>query len=155
MAHSYTNLLVHVVFSTKNRAKDLSGASRDEVWWYLEGIARNVDCTALAVGGGLEHVHVLLKYPASTNLAQIVTKLKSNSSRWMRERHNPHFGWQNGYAAFTVSQSNAEQVAAYIASQEEHHKRVDFQDEYVSLLKRNEIRFEVDRLWGPRADALG
>ena len=66
----------------------------------------------------------------------------------MRERHNPHFGWQNGYAAFSVSQSKATEVAAYIDGQEAHHKRVDFEDEYVSLLKRNEIRFEADRLWG-------
>lgn len=147
MAHSYTNLLVHIVFSTKNRVKDLSGPTRDEMWRYLEAVARNVDCDALAVGGGLDHVHVLLKYPASVKLAEIVTKLKSNSSRWMRHRHNPHFGWQNGYAAFSVSQSRAADVAAYIDGQEAHHKRVDFEDEFVSLLKRNEIRFEAERLW--------
>lgn len=102
----------------------------------------------MAVGGGLDHVHVLLQYPASAKLAEIVTKLKSNSSRWMRERHYPHFGWQNGYAAFSVSQSRAAEVAAYIRGQEERHKRVDFEDEFVSLLKRNEIRFQADRLWG-------
>lgn len=148
MAHSYTNLLVHVVFSTKNRAKDLNGPSREEVWNYLENVALNIDCKALAVGGGLDHVHILLRHSASASLADIVKKLKSNSSRWMRERHSPRFGWQNGYAAFSVSQSRAAEVAAYIYGQEAHHKRVDFEDEYVSLLKRNEIRFEAERLWG-------
>jgi putative transposase len=148
MAHSYTNLLVHVVFSTKNRAKDLTGERRADMWIYLADVAKNVDSQAPAVGGGVDHVHLLLRYPAAASLSDIVKKLKSNSSRWMREQHNPHFVWQNGYAAFSVSQSRAAEVAAYIDGQEAHHKRVDFEDEYVSLLKRNEIRFEAERLWG-------
>ncbi len=117
------------------------------MWSYLADVAENVECRALAVGGGLDHVHLLFCYPAAASLSDIVKKLNSNSSRWMRENHNPHFGWQNGYAAFSVSQSKAADVAAYIEGQEEHHKRVDFEDEFVSLLKRNEIRFEAERLW--------
>src|SRR5690606_10783987 len=108
--HSYTNLLVHIVFSTKNRAKDLIEQRREAMWHCLETVARNIECRALAVGGGLDHVHLLVRHPASITVAEIAQKLKANSSRWMREEHNPHFGWQNGYAAFTVSHSNADHV---------------------------------------------
>lgn len=110
-------------------------------------LTRKVDCEALAVGGGLDHVHLLVRFPASVSVATVAGKLKSNSSRWMREHHDRHFGWQNGYAAFSVSQSKAGEVACYIEAQEAHHFRVDFEDELASLLKRNEIRFEADRLW--------
>lgn len=147
MAQSYTNLLVHIVFSTKGRSKDLAGDRREEMWGCLGAVARNIGCEALAVGGGLDHAHALIRHPASVNVAEVVRKLKSNSSRWMRERHDPHFAWQNGYAAFSVSQSKADEVAAYIEGQVAHHKRVDFERELVTLLERNEIRFEADRLW--------
>lgn len=148
MGDSFTNLLIHMVFSTKNRAKDLTSVVRAELYPYLGGLAREKSAKAYAIGGGLDHVHALLSVPPTIAPADLVSFLKSNSSRWMRGKFNRHFTWQAGYGAFSVSQSKVPAVAAYIEGQEEHHKRVDFEDELVSLLKRNEIRFEAERLWG-------
>ena len=114
---------------------------------YLGGVAGNKGATLLAVGGGLDHVHLLLDLRPVVAPADLVNALKSNSSRWIRSRFGSHFAWQSGYAAFSVSKSVQEAVTTYIENQEQHHKRVDFESEYVSLLKKNEIKFDNDRLW--------
>lgn len=120
---------------------------RSELYPYLSSVARQKGATLLAVGGGLDHVHLLLDLRPTVAPADLVNALKSNSSRWVRSRFGRHFAWQSGYAAFSVSKSVQATVAAYIENQEQHHKRVDFESEYVSLLKKNEIQFENDRLW--------
>ena len=147
MSHAFTNLLVHVVFSTKDRGKDLTSEVRGDLYSYLADVAHNKEARLIAVGGGLDHVHLLLELKPTSAPADLVRVLKTNSSRWLRSERLRHFSWQNGYAAFSVSKSMQSRVAAYIEGQEEHHKRVDFESEYVSLLKRNEIEFENERLW--------
>lgn len=147
MSHAFTNLLVHVVFSTKNRGKDLTSEVRKELYLYLADVAHNKGARLIAVGGGLDHVHLLLELKPTSAPADVVRMLKTNSSRWLRYLRLSHFSWQNGYAAFSVSKSMQSQVTAYIQGQEQHHKRVDFESEYVSLLKKNEIEFENERLW--------
>jgi REP element-mobilizing transposase RayT len=114
---------------------------------YLSSIARIKGATLLAIGGGLDHVHLLLDLRPAVAPADIVNALKSNSSRWARNRFGRYFAWQSGYAAFSVSKSAQAAITTYIENQEQHHKRVDFESEYVSLLKKNEIKFENDRLW--------
>lgn len=114
---------------------------------YLAKAASEKGGTALAVGGGLDHVHLLLDLKPSVALSDFVRGLKTTSSSWVRRRFNRHFAWQTGYAAFSVSKSQQARVVDYIEAQEEHHKRVDFESEYVSLLKKNEIKFDNDRLW--------
>ncbi len=146
MSHSYTNLLFYVVFATKGRAKDLSAGVQSELYPYLIALAREKECEVDAVAGGLEHVHLLIRAPAKNSVADLVKFLKGNSSRWLGRKLNPHFAWQAGYAAFSVSQSKRGEVGDYIRGQEEHHRRYRFEDEYVGLLKKNEIEFE-ERLW--------
>ena len=148
MPHSFTKLLFHLVFATKRRAKDLTGDLRSSMLAKLEEIARNVGAQPLAVGAGLDHVHLLVRCPATLIVAELARSLKANSTRWARESGRPDFGWQNGYAAFTVSQSRAGEVASYVRDQQTRHQRVSFEDEFVSLLKRNEIEFENEHLWG-------
>lgn len=147
MSHAFTNLLVHVVFSTKNRGKDLTSDVRKELYLYLADVAHNKKARLLAVGGGLDHAHLLLELQPTAAPADVIRAIKTNSSRWLRSTKARHFAWQNGYAAFSVSKSMQSQVTAYIQGQEQHHKRVDFESEYVSLLKKNEIEFENERLW--------
>jgi REP element-mobilizing transposase RayT len=147
MPDDYTNLLVHVVFSTKNRDKNLTGAVRRELCPYLAALAKECRAKAYAVNGGLEHVHLLVSVPPTLTVADLMKFLKASSSRWIRGRFNKTFAWQPGYGAFSVSHSRRSEVCAYIDGQMEHHKRTSFDDEFVSLLKRNEIEFESDRLW--------
>ena len=149
MAHSYTNLLVHVLFSTKNREKRLGAEIRKSLFPYLAAVLNDQGSKVLIVGGGLEHVHLLLRIRPDQNVAAVVRHAKTLSSRMIRAKFDKSFQWQSSYAALSVSQSQRQRVYDYIANQEAHHKRVDFDSEYVSLLKRNEIRFDLERLWTP------
>ncbi len=148
MAQSYSNLIVHIVFSTKHRGKDLTAEVRSELYLYLGSLAIDNGGELWAVGGGLDHVHLLARIKPSVSVSDFIRELKARSSKWIGERFNRYFAWQVGYSVFSVSQSNVEAVTAYILTQETHHRKVSFEDEYVSLLKRNEIEFEEKYLWG-------
>ncbi|MEX2303998.1 MAG: IS200/IS605 family transposase [Bryobacterales bacterium] len=147
MPDTYTNLLVHVVFSTKSRDKNLTADVRRELYSYLTALTRKSGSKALAANGGLDHVHLLVLLPPNVTISDLVRFLKANSSRWIRGKFNRTFAWQSGYGAFSVSRSRFGEVRDYIDGQVEHHKRVSFENEFVSLLKRNEIEFESERLW--------
>ena len=145
MAHTLTLLLAHLVFSTKERRPWLDNAVRDDVLAYLGGIARESGATALAAGGTVDHVHILVAYPSSIALAELVRLLKANSSLWLHRQHpgtHAGFGWQTGYGAFSVSHSVRGAVIEYIARQEEHHRRTTFAQEYVALLQRHGIDYD-------------
>ena len=149
MAQSHCSLLVHVVFSTKDRAKDLDADLCPRLFGYIATVIDSKGAKAHMVGGGLEHVHVLFTLPASVTLADIVRAVKSNSSRWVHETFpkKRHFGWQAGYAAFSVSHSKFAEVYAYVRDQEDHHRRHAFEDELISLLKRNDVEYDERYLW--------
>ena len=147
MAHSYTNLLVHVLFSTKNREKRLSAEIRENLFPYLAAVLNDQGAKALIVGAGLEHTHTLLRIRPDQNVAELVRLAKTHSSRMIRRKFDRGFQWQSSYAALSVSKSQRQRVYDYIANQEERHKRVDFDSEYISLLKHNEIPFDIERLW--------
>ena len=133
MAHTYTTNLVHCVFSTKERARAIPDGRKEKLWAYLYGIAHNLRIDVLAIGGTSDHVHLLLSLPANRQLAETVRDLKANSSRWM-SGHGDAFAWQQGYGAFSVSPSQVPVVKRYIRNQEEHHKKRNFDEEFVALL---------------------
>lgn len=145
MSHAYTNLLLHVVLATKDRGKDLSAYVQSDSYPYRIGLAGERGCRVDSVGGGLDHIHLLLNLPAKESVSELVKFLKANSSRWLRKA-NRSFGWQPGYAPFSVSQSKRQDVLEYTRGQEKHHRRHRFEDEYIGLLKKNEIAVE-ERLW--------
>ena len=147
MSHTLTNVLVHVVFSTKNREKALTAAIREDLHAYLAQVAANKGARVYVVNGGLEHVHMLLRVPARTAVADLIRDIKANSSSWLRRELSPHFAWQRGYSAFSVSHSQLSAVYQYIRNQEDHHRRHTFEAELISLLKRNEIEFDERYLW--------
>ena len=149
MGHTYTNLLAHIIFSTKDRVAYLKAEARDEVFAYVVGVARSLDVRTLKVGGHEDHLHLLLRIPASFPVCDVVNRIKTNSSRWIRKRGLLHrsFGWQNGYAAFSVSESSVNDVVAYIANQEAHHRRVSFQEELVAFLRKNGIEYDERYIW--------
>ncbi len=138
MSHTYTSTLFHVVFSTKERRRAI--AEPPKLWAYVAGVARNLHYAALSVGGTENHVHILLRLPGQVPVAEAVQKLKSNSSRWLRE-NGTWMGWQEGYGAFSVSASNVDAVRLYIQNQPEHHRRHSFEDEFLALLTKSGVTF--------------
>jgi putative transposase len=113
------------------------------MWSYLGGIATNVNATPLAIGGTKNHVHLLLTIPADLPVAKLLNVLKSNSSKWMSD-NGKQFTWQRGYASFSVSASNLVAVTKYIETQEEHHTKWSFEQEFLSLLKKHSVRFDAE-----------
>jgi putative transposase len=150
MPQSLANVLLHVIFSTKNRTPYLQDEQlRNDLYAYLAGTLRNLDCPALIVGGVSDHVHILCQLSRTMTIAELIQESKSESSKWVKERDHSlsDFRWQNGYAALSVSQSNAARVREYIAAQEEHHRTRSFQDEIRLLLRRHQIEFDERYVW--------
>ncbi len=148
-SHSFTNLLYHVVFSTKERQPWLDEDMRPRVFAYLGGLVRGVEGIALLVNGMPDHVHILAKLRQDQALSDVVRHIKANSSGWIHRTFPAleHFAWQTGYGAFSVSQSQVEKVRAYIENQEAHHRRRPFQKEFIALLKAHNLPFREEELW--------
>ncbi len=147
MAHTLTNLLTHVIFSTKDRAPLITPDLKPEMCAYLGGVVRELEGTALNVNAVPDHVHLLVKLPPRIALSEVVGKMKASSSGWVKRKWQTDFAWQAGYGGFSVSQSNVPAVANYIANQEQHHKRVVFREEFVAFLKKHEIEYDERYLW--------
>ncbi|MDQ3634682.1 MAG: IS200/IS605 family transposase [Acidobacteriota bacterium] len=144
MAKSYTNLIYHLVFSTKNRQPLITDNVKPRLYEYIGGIIRNKKGIALEIGGMSDHIHVLAKLRPDNSLSDVLRDLKANSSGWMHKvfPDQKDFSWQNGYGAFTVSASQIEIVRRYIANQEKHHGKFSFREEFIKLLKVNKIEFD-------------
>jgi putative transposase len=141
MAHTYPNVLVHCVFSTKYRRDSIPSELVERLGPYFVGIGKNHEIPVLSVGGTTNHVHLLTALPATIALAKAVQLLKANSSRWIGE-HGVEFAWQEGYGAFSVSASNLTAVKRYIEHQAEHHAKHSFEDEFVSLLRKSGVPYD-------------
>ncbi len=149
MPHTFTHLLTHIIFSTKDRAPLLGPEVKSRLLDYMGGIIREVGGNPLGINGTADHVHLLVWLPATVSVAEAMRVLKTNSSRWVREAgiSRRPFAWQAGYAAFSVSQSVAPEVQRYIAHQEEHHRKQSFKDELLSYLKKHGIEYDERYLW--------
>jgi putative transposase len=147
VSHTSGNILLHFIFSTQGRRPIIKPEFRDELFAYLGGIIREMKGTALIVNGAADHVHVLVRIRPAHSAAEIARVMKANSSRWVREKWDPKFAWQTGYGVFSVSESNVAEVTEYIAGQEEHHKKVSFQEEYVAFLKKNNVAYDERYIW--------
>ena len=150
MANTYTSLHCHVIFSTKNREPWLTEPIRKRLWPYLGGIARENQMKALEVGGVSDHVHILVSIPPTLAVAKAVQLIKGGSSHWIKETfpNTATFSWQDGYGAFSVSESQLEAVAEYIRHQEEHHRTKSFTEEYRAFLARHQIEYDERFLLG-------
>ncbi|GAA4448122.1 IS200/IS605 family transposase [Novipirellula rosea] len=141
---SHHGILVHVVFSTKYRKPLLHSDWLDDLFAYIGGTIKDHKAVLLKSGGIEDHVHLLLKIHPTFAIAATIQLLKANSSKWINEQKwlENKFQWQLGYGAFSVSQSMANEVKAYIAGQREHHRKRTFRDEYLAMLKKHEIEFD-------------
>jgi putative transposase len=150
MAHSYTNILMHYIFTTKNREKVITKELQERLWAYMGGIARENKMKALCIGGVMNHVHLLLSLPATLSIAKAIQLIKGGSSMWVHDTFPEfkHFNWQEGYGAFSVSVSRVDETIAYINNQEEHHRIKSFQEEYIAFLIKHGIEYDERYLWG-------
>lgn len=144
MAGTFTNLLYHIVFSTKHRKPLIQPSLRDELYKYIGGIIREQKGTLLEIGGIPDHIHLVTKLRADSSLAEMLRLIKCNSSKWANDPpdRTAEFNWQTGYAAFTVSESQLAAVRDYVRNQEEHHHRRTFQEEFLELLKKHGIEYD-------------
>jgi putative transposase len=147
VAHTAGNLVVHLIFSTKGRRPLMTSEIRTDLFAYLGGIIREMHGTALIINGTADHVHVLARIRPVQSAAEVARVVKTNSSRWVREKWNLNFAWQTGYGAFSVSESNVPAVSRYISTQEEHHRKRTFQEEYVAFLKKNKVPYDERCIW--------
>ena len=150
MAHTYSHLLFHLVFSTKERRPVLDSALKERLLPYLGGIAAQRAAHLLAANGPADHLHLLVLLPPALAPAEFARAVKGSSSKWIHEAwpERRFFAWQEGYSVFSVSSSASSRVQQYIAEQEEHHRQTTFQDELRALLTRHGISFDERYLWG-------
>jgi putative transposase len=149
MPQSLSNILTHLVFSTKNREPWLAGMAASEIHPYLAGVLNHLDCPSLQVGGSADHVHLFFRLARTRTIAEVVEALKTSSSKWLKTK-GPEFAgfhWQSGYGAFSVSQSDAEAVISYVSNQPEHHRKVTFQEEYRRFIDRSRIPYDERYVW--------
>jgi|ERR1051325_2839151 REP element-mobilizing transposase RayT len=144
MSDSYTNLLYHIVFSTKERRPLITPECEPRLHEYIGGIIRGVGGISLELNGTVDHIHLLAKLRPDEALSNVLRKLKANATGWMHDVFPAlnEFCWQRGYGAFTVSQSNVEEVREYIRRQKQHHARISFRDEFIQFLKANGITYD-------------
>jgi REP element-mobilizing transposase RayT len=144
MGHAHHSILVHCVFSTKQRRKLIAPVLRERLWPFLGGIARKNGYHALAIGGTDDHVHLLLSLPTTMSIAKAVQLIKGGSSKWIHDTFPEfrEFAWQDGYGAFTIDKSGVAETIAYINRQEEHHRTVRFDQEFEAFLRRHDINFD-------------
>lgn len=148
MPQSLSRVFIHLIFSTKNRYPFLENEEiRAAMHAYLGGVVKTLGSEAVSIGGVTDHVHLLVVLPRTLTIADFMKELKRVSSLWAHENGMEKFHWQSGYGAFSVSQSNVDQVDAYIRNQVEHHKNVSFQDEYRLFLRKHAIPYKEEYLW--------
>jgi len=150
MPQSLSVVYLHLVFSTKDRRPLLRDENiRTQCHAYLGEVSKRLDCPSLLVGGVEDHVHMVARFGRTITQAEWVKELKRVSNQWLKEQGSDFadFEWQGGYADFSVSQSNLEQVKAYIARQKEHHRKMTFQEELRALLRKHQIEWDERYVW--------
>ena len=150
MPQSLSAVYIHLVFSTKERRPFLRDSdTREALYAHLGGISKTLDCPPIIVGGMEDHIHLLARFGRTITQAEWVKELKRVSNLWLKEQGRTYadFEWQGGYADFSVSPSNLEMVKSYIADQEEHHRKLNFQDELWALLRKHSVEWDERYVW--------
>ena len=149
MPQSLSQVLVHIVFSTKDRRPWLDPGIRPRVHGYLATVCRDCDCEAYRVGVVADHVHMAARLARTITQAQLLEKIKKTSSVWIKNQSAAYTGffWQNGYGNFSIGWSQLEELERYIDHQEEHHRTQTFQEEYRNLLRKYHVEFDERYVW--------
>jgi putative transposase len=149
MPQSLSHILIHLIWSTKDRQRWLEPGIREATHAFLAGTVRQCDCEAYRVGGVADHIHLAVRLPRTLSVADLVKEIKTASSKWIKTQDASlhSFAWQQGYSAFSVGMSQKEKLLHYIDNQEEHHRTRTFQDEYRDFLKKYDIDYDERYVW--------
>jgi REP-associated tyrosine transposase len=147
MSQTCGNIVVHLIFSTKQRLPLITAEIRSDLHAYLGGIVREMGGAAIIVNGIADHVHMLARIRPAHSIAEIMRVIKTNSGKWIHRKGHAKFAWQAGYGVFSVSESSIPAITKYIATQEEHHKKRSFQEEFVAFLKKNHVAYDERYIW--------
>jgi len=149
MPQSLSKVILHIIFSTKNREPWLDSDVQPRMHAYLATICRDLGAEAVHVGGVADHVHIITTLPRSVSQAQLIEQIKKASSKWIKALDTRYcsFFWQRGYGAFSVSPSQLDVVLKYVEMQEEHHRARTFQEEYREVLRKHGINFDERYVW--------
>jgi putative transposase len=149
MPQSLSMVIIHIVFSTKDRFAYLDSVIRPHLYAYLATVAHSSNCLTYRVGGTSDHVHFALCLSRTVSIAKLIEELKTSSSIWLKMQQSKlrRFAWQRGYGAFSLKRSDLDNLVAYIDTQEEHHKRKSFQEEYLALLKSHDVQYDERYVW--------
>jgi putative transposase len=157
MANTYTQCYFHLVFAVKNRDSLIRKIWKDELEMYITGIVQNHRHKMLAIGAMSDHIHILLGYNVNQLIPDLVEEIKTSSNTFIKDKRLSEFKfeWQKGYGAFTHSHSQMDPVAKYVLSQDEHHKKKPFKEEYFEMLKKNNVEFKEEYLFEFFGDIYG
>lgn len=143
MANTYTQMYVHIVFSPKNKQALIGKSWKNELEKYITGIVQNQKHKLLAIGSMPDHIHIFIGYNVNYLIPDLVEEIKTSSNSWVKQNKLTQFqfAWQKGYGAFSHSRSQLDIVINYILNQKKHHKKKSFRDEYLEILRKNDIQF--------------
>ncbi len=149
MPQSLSNVLLHLVFTTKNRQAWIDPEIEQELFPYIATICKELDCPAHKVGGADDHVHIACSLARTETVAKLLSAIKANSSKWIKEKGSQYekFAWQSGYGAFSIGQSQVDSLRRYIENQRDHHRRESFQDEFRKLLTKYQVEYDEQYVW--------
>lgn len=149
MPQSLSSIHIHLVFSTKNRQPFITDHIEAELYAYMGGIFRNKGCPALIIGGDTDHIHALCSLSRTCSVVELVEKVKSHSSRWIKTKRDEFkdFQWQSGYGVFSIGQSGVDDLKRYIVNQKDHHRRNFYQEEFRSLCRKYKVDFDERYVW--------
>ena len=149
MSQSLSSILIHLIFSTKNREPFITPEIEPELHPYMAKILRELKSPSLAIDGASDHVHILFSLGRVITIADVVEEVKTNTSKWIKTKGPEfrNFHWQRGYGAFSIGQSSVAALKRYIRGQKEHHRRVTFQEEYRKFLKAYGIEYDERYVW--------
>jgi REP element-mobilizing transposase RayT len=149
MPQSLDNIILHIVFGTKDRMALLTPAVRPALHAYLATVVRHAGCECPRAGGAEDHVHLAVRLSRTITVATLVEEAKTSSSKWLKTQAPEFagFAWQRGYAVFSVGPSDLDALVAYIDGQEEHHRDQTFRDEYRAVLAKHDVAYDERYMW--------
>ena len=149
MPQSLTNVLLHIIFSTKDREPLIKPEIESDLYAYINGILKKLSCPPIAMGGTKNHIHILCTLSRTLSISTVLEEIKKSSSKWVKTRGNAftRFYWQAGYGAFSIGESTVADLKKYIARQKEHHQTVSFQDEFRAFLGKYRVDYDEKYVW--------
>lgn len=149
MPQSLANLLIHIIFSTKDRQLLIKRDIEGELYSYMAKIFKECDSSAIIIGGTENHVHILCSLSKKISLSKTIEDVKKSSSKWIKTKGQEYkdFFWQKGYGAFSIGQSGKDSLVDYIKNQKEHHKKKTFQEELLIFLDKYKVNYDERYLW--------